>query len=584
VIASAQQAVDLDRDAPEDSVNSAVVRSAPSRRVPLWVAQLVVCVLAAVLASNGITDEGAVSLDGDMPHYLMNGVFVRDLMADMPLTAPLHYAKTYYARYPTLTLGHHPFVPALAEAPFLLTLGVSVFAARLSSTCALIVLVAAWFRLIRSVYDARMAVASTLLLLSMPGIVPLFQVVLSEAYTLSLIVLAVYFMHRYALTSRRRYAAAFAVSVVLSAYAKHLAVVMLPVYAFQFARAFGLRRLWRPSTLLVAGGIGVALLPLIPLTLRYSQFNVQIVTEFVRVDRLSRSNVMRLLPAGLTGTLRLTLPVLILGAVGVAAAWLRRDTRILLFVVWVATVGAGLLALGVLNERFFCYWLPPFAVLAAAALYAFPHRAWRLTCTTALGVTIAYQAVLGWQYVTAHRRGGVRPAGARGYEEAAQYVAENRRGDSVLYSAAIDSGYFVFFVRKHDPRREMIVLRADKVLTTSRMRVLDFERRIQRPEEILPILRRYGVGYVVVEDRPYPAGPLQWLQQLVATDDFELRKKIPIGSNDNRLDGATVSVYAFKGTVPADSDALLSINIPAMGDHIDVRLGDLIRKSGTSHP
>ena len=38
--------------------------------------------VAIVLASKGITDEGTVSLQGDMPRHMMNGVYFYDLRAD----------------------------------------------------------------------------------------------------------------------------------------------------------------------------------------------------------------------------------------------------------------------------------------------------------------------------------------------------------------------------------------------------------------------------------------------------------------------------------------------------------------------
>jgi len=136
----------------------------------------------------------------------------------------------------------------------------------------------------------------------------------------------------------------------------------------------------------------------------------------------------------------------------------------------------------------------------------------------------------------------------------------------------------VFFVRKADADHNMIVLRADKMLTTSRMRVSDFERRISRREEIVPILERYGVGYVVIEDVAYPEGPLRWLQEIVRTDDFELRRRIPIVSTDLRLQNSTLSIYAYGKRTAADRDATLSIGVPLMNDQIKVRLADLIRR------
>lgn len=553
-------------------------RSAARLRARLALAAM--CLLGAILVSTGITDESAVSLDGDMPHYLMNGVFIQDLLRDLPLRAPMEWAQRYYARYPALSLGHHPILPAFAEAPLFLLFGVSVFSARLSTVCAFVLMLALWFQLIRKKYDTVTAVFSSLLLISSPGLVALCQTVLSEPFTLCLIVVSVYLMHRYCETERPVYAAAFVGSVVLSAYAKHLAIVVFPVYAFQFVSAFGMRRLLRRSTLLALAAIALGLLPLIPLTLKYSQFNIMIVTRFVTVNRLSGRNLARFAPGLWSGELRVTVPLMALAGAATLGALFRRDRRIVLFIVWVAAVFVGLAMVGVRNDRFFCYWLPAFSALGAAVLHLGSRARWRAVWMLLLTGTIGYQTWLGARDLSKPTRAAARLAGATGYEEAAQYVAENRTGETVLYSAAVDTGYFVFFVRKHDPSREMVVLRADKLLTTSRMRISSFERRIVGPEEILPMLQRFGVGYVVMEDVPHAEGPLQWLQQIVQTEDFELRRRVPIRSTDWRLANASVSIYAYRGRVPADPDATLSIGVPLMNDVIRVRLADLTAPGG----
>jgi len=540
-------------------------------------ALVAVCLLGVALVSRGIRDEGAGSLDGDMPRYLMNGAFLYDLIGDAPVRAPLAYAQQYYARYPALSLGHHPFMPALAEAPFFFIFGVSVFSARLTTVCAFALLLVFWFRLIREIYDAPTAMFASLLLISTPGMIPLFQVVLSEPYTLCLIVLSAYFMHRYCVTERTGAAIAFAICVVLSAYAKQLAVFIFPVYLFQFVSAFGVRRLFRRSTLVTIAVIGCCLLPLVPLTLKYSHWNVKIVTQFVIPgDRTSRERLLRFARGFWAGQFRLSVPVVVLSGIALTGAALSKDRRILLFAIWAASVFVGLMLLGMPKSRFSCYWLPAFCALAASTVQLRSAPRWRAAWALILIATVGYQFWIGTRDAATLTAGEIRPAGATGYEEAARYVSDYRQGDTVLYSAAIDTGYFVFFVRKNDPEHKMIVLRADKILTTSLMGNANFKREINERAEILPLLQRYGVGYVVIEDHPYPDGPLRWLQQIVESESFELRRRIPIESSDLRLKHATLSIYEYKGRVPAARDAALSLGVPLMNGIIHVPLADLI--------
>lgn len=533
-----------------------------------------ICALAVVLAARDLGDEAMVSMDGDMPRYLMNGVFLRDVLADLPFGAPLEYASRYFARYPALSLGHHPLLPAAAEVPFFALFGISVTAARLGVLGALVITVICWFSFVRNLYDTATAALATLLFLSMT--LELYRVVLSEPYTLCFIMLSLYFMQRYCATGRTRHAVAFTLSAILSAYAKHLAVFVFPVYAFQFLAAFGLRRVLHRTTLLMAAAIVLGLLPLVPLTLKYSQINLMIVAEAMEPgERATGGNFVRVARRLFTGPFALSVPVAALAAVSAIAALLKRDSRVLVFVVWIAAVFAALFLLGVGNDRFVCYWLAAFSGLAAALVQNWPSR--RLRGAIALSIV----AVAGWQLAdllaatTRPSRAHVRAVEVRGYEDAARFVTTIRRGETVLYSAAVDTGYFVFFLRKHDPRRELVLIRADKLLTTSRMDVLDFERRIGDPSEIVPLLRKYGVGYVVIEEGEYPDGPLRWLQDGVRGAPFALAHRVPFESNDVRLKGKAISVYAVEGPVAPDPDAYLTISVPTMNEDIAVKLVDL---------
>ncbi len=544
-----------------------------------WGILAAVCLAGVALVGRGIANEGGVSLDGDMPHYLLNGAFLHDFLTDLPLRAPLEYAEHYYVRYPAMTLGHHPVVPALAELPFFAVFGISVFAARLATLATFLLLLVFWFKLLREIYDTPTALFASILFISSPGVVPLFQVALSEPYVLSLIVLSVYFMHRYCVLERTRDLVAFSVCVVGSVYAKQLAVFMFPLYAFQFLRAFGLRGLLRRSTLFTIAAIGGCLVPLVAVTMKYSHWNVRVITEFVHLqDRTSAAVSFQFARWLWGGQFGMSWPLLVLAGIALIAALFRRDRRALLFAVWASSVYLGVIAVGVPNDRFGCYWLLPFCALAATALQVSATPFKRTVLVIALAATGGYQLWAGIRSAHVPVIAGLRPAGATGYEEAAQYVTEHPLGDTVLYSAAVDTGYFVFFVRKHDHDRKAIVLRADKVLTTSLMAIPDYQRRISRRDEILPMMRRLGVGYVVIEDRLYADGPLRWLQQTLDTPDFELKRRIPIASTDLRLRDATLSIFEFRQRTPAEVDAKVSIGVPLMNGGIEVRLADLTRR------
>ena len=43
----------------------------------------IICIVALLLSTKGITDEGTVSLQGDPPRHMMNGVYFYDLLKDL---------------------------------------------------------------------------------------------------------------------------------------------------------------------------------------------------------------------------------------------------------------------------------------------------------------------------------------------------------------------------------------------------------------------------------------------------------------------------------------------------------------------
>ncbi len=155
----------------------------------------IICIVTLLLSTKGITDEGTVSLQGDPPRHMMNGVYFYDLLKDLPITNPIEYTLQYFARYPALSLGHHPLLLGVAEVPFYTVFGVSVFSARLTIVFFTLLAVIVWFLLIRSMYDEKVAFFSSLLFVTTPFISDFSRVVMTEIPTLSLIIVSTYFFH-----------------------------------------------------------------------------------------------------------------------------------------------------------------------------------------------------------------------------------------------------------------------------------------------------------------------------------------------------------------------------------------------------
>ena len=244
----------------------------------------------------------------------------------------------------------------------------------------------------------------------------------------------------------------------------------------------------------------------------------------------------------------------------------RRNKRATLFLLWIGIYYLLITYTGANAPRYAIYWVPPFCLFAATTVNFFHQRPWKILLSTLLIGIGGYQFAIAFQS---------EPRYAEGYEKAARYVLENRKGESVLFSGSVDTGCFIFFVRKHDPHRDLIVLRADKTLVTSKIRRI-VEERITNREEIYEMLRDFGVGYVVIEDVKYKSPPLEWLREEVKSERFILRKRIPIRSNIKKLQDVTLAVYEYKEYTPPRRGAVLHMNIPLMGDSIAVPFDDLL--------
>ncbi len=538
-------------------------------------ALLVAAFLAAlVMATRGITNEGAVSLQGDMARHLMNGAFVYDFVADGGATSIAglrEYAQHYYARYPALSLGHHPpFLPVLL-VPFYAVFGVSVFAARLAILVCF--LLSAWllFLIAARLYNQTVGGWAALFFVTSPFVVEFSQAVMSELPMLMCVLLTLHCLLRFRESGRRLDYALFVAAAVMSLTAKQLAVSVFPVYLALLLDRRGRSLLLRRDIFAwtIAGVMLVA--PLVVMTLRLSPFNVAVIVDAYINDR-NLSSFWN----GLSIVLEyhLTLPLALAAGAGIVASLIRHDRRIVLALLWITTVvGSVVFLLGTIEpERYSIAALPAYC-LCAASLAAIPRDSIRRFAVMALAGAVVWQ---GW-WVRA-----IYPAGAEGYEAAARFVLNGQPPATVLFSGSMGNGYFTFFMRKHDALRQSVVLRADKLLTTSLMGNQSASDRIQRPSEIYQRLNTLGTKFVVIEDRPSDSAVLEWLRSELRTGRFTERLRVPIETADRRLDGVFLRVYEYGDASPPDVHATIDIDIPLVGQHVNVSLADLLgtRTSG----
>ncbi|MGE0816984.1 MAG: glycosyltransferase family 39 protein [Vicinamibacterales bacterium] len=541
------------------------------RRVPL---PLLGCLLVAVwLGGVRLGDEHYVSLQGDMPRHLMNGVFFLDLLRDLPWPSEaFEYARYYYARYPALSLGHHPFLIALAEVPAFALFGVSVTSGRLVSLGFFLLGLVYMYKLAAELFDDEWAGAAAALTMATSAIlVELAQSVMTELPALSLITGAAYHCHRFAESKRTRSIVAATLLAAAAVWAKQIAAIAVPALVVHVWWRVGWRRLLRADVLGSAGVAALIAAPLVPITLYLSPFNMALASGLAQSVGESGRWRLALWAVDTAAAAHFTPLVLGAAALGILAMIARRHAATGLVVVWILTTATflALVAFSLDPARLSIYWIPAWALGVGALASPLLGRG-RVVAGLAAAVAIAVQAAGASQ---------VRLPGLDGYEAAAAHVVAEPRGSTVLFAGDVDSGFFTFFVRKHDPARRTIVLRADKVLTTSFMGSVAAEDRVSSPAEVRETLVRYGVGYVVIEDRPSESTVQNWLREELRTGGYVERMRLPTHSTDRRLrDGTALVVYEVCDVRPASPDARLDIRLPLVSQQIDIPVSDLIAR------
>jgi hypothetical protein len=532
-------------------------------RVLLWVA----LVLALVVSTRAIADEGEVSLQGDMSRYLMNGVLLHDLVLSGRWTpsAALDYAILYYAKYPALSIGHHPPLLPMLLAPFFGVFGISVAAARVAIVLSFLAAVLLQFSLARRLYGEVPAGWASVLFASTPGVAVYGQQVLSEIPVLAVSLAALVYLVRFCERRRPRDYFLFVGAVALSLFGRQTSAYMVPGYLVILVAMGGLPGL-KQRSVAVATLFGVlAILAAGVATLLLSPFNTTVVGYVMRysIDNLLSFRILSRMFADYP------VPFLLVAA-GTAGilAMLGRDRRAFVPAAWVLSVALCTIVITgpVAPARYSLAMLPGLALLAASLVVYVPALPWRAAALGLLGLAAGTQS---WTTLS------LMPDGARGYEAAAELVVKTAPGPTVLYSASVDTGYFVFFVRKHDPAGRLIVLRSDKVLTTSLMSEVSIEDRISSPEQIYDVLNEFGVSHVIIEERPTGSRVLDWLHAAVRVDPFTEIARIPLESRDPRLRSVDLVVYEYRDKRAPAPDARLDLNLPLAGRRISPLLSEL---------
>jgi 4-amino-4-deoxy-L-arabinose transferase-like glycosyltransferase len=504
--------------------------------------------LAAVLLVIGIAhalvwQPSEPFFNNDETRHVMTGVFVRDLLVDLPLDRPRAYAVERFVQYPALGLIVWPPLFYGVEGLFMLVFGTSFLVAKAAVWLFAAVACTFLFLLVRRTHGTFAAAVAVLLFGLSPLVFRLSQQVMLEIPALAFALAAVYGFAVYLELGRRRDLALAAAAAACCALTRYDVPVLI---AFFLLAVLGLRRLdvlrRREVWLAAALALAVVLPAYLPMMAELGRTHLQVTVQrggdpahghgfFAALSFYPRSLARALGWAVLAPAL-----------VGLLAALMPERRR----ACWpyLALAAATYLTFTPLAERqarHAVYWLPAFALFAVEGIAWIAGRLPRLPwARAALASAVAAGAFLGVVAIPALY--------VRGYEEAARYVVANTGSSRFTFVDGFLNGDFIYQVRRHDPGRRLWVLRGDKLLYG----VLNdprggYEEHAGGESGVLATLYRYDPELIVVEE-PQVAFEMPMAALLRRTlaahpERFAKVKSISIASNVPVFQGVRLDVY-----------------------------------------
>lgn len=500
----------------------------------------------------------------DAPRHALNGVFLRDFFATLPLDDPRQYAVDYYMQYPALTiLFYPPLFPSVA-AIFFALFGISSFSAQLTVAVFYFAASLGAYVLARRWLSPWCALAVALLFLSSHEIALWGRQVMLEIPAYAFLLWSICLLLRY--LDSKKVSLLYAMTVVfgLGLYTKISIVFIAPVMLWMLWQARGKAILRDPHLYGNALLFVVGIVPLMILTFKFGQANVQSVTGVVDAEasRLSLEGwlwYLRALPS------QIGLFTLICAAIYLGTSFFRKNFRIKqpeygLLIGWII-VGYVFFSLIDLKEaRHSVFLLYPLIVFAVLLVQRFSSRVLvsAIVVIAAAGqffYTLKYDPV---PYVN-------------GYHDAANYIAEHAPKDSAVLFSGYRDGSFIFNLRTHTERPDLSVIRADKLLLRVAVRrSLGVKEQEVGETQLRSMINEYGVHYIVSQPNFWDdLENMKMLQRVLSSSQFEEVWSTPVTSNRPH-DDKQLKVYRNLGVV-SNEKKKMTLHIDMIGTTIEGR-------------
>ena len=521
------------------------------------------CIMVGALFMNGAPTGGAFSWP-DSPRHALNGAFVLDLIKTAPLNDPLGYAQNYYAQYPALTIGFYPPLFSFQLAMFYAVLGVSQQTAVIALFVSYCLLVWGTFFLARLWLSDALAFGIAVLFAFLPEVSYWGRQVMLEIPAYAFLVWSVYFFVRHIREERIGFLYLSVFLLILAMYTKlSVAFVAVP-YLISLLHARGASLFRNRHSYVIAALSIVGIAPLVFLTLKLGQANIQ------SAAGIADSSVSRLSLAGWTWYAeklpsQLGWPAFVAVVVAIAIAMAKREWRDQLrrdHFLWISWFVVGYIffaSIDLKETRHSLFLLLPLVmILGLACSQLSRQRAW-------LGEMIIAVIALATLFTTVTAR---HVHFVDGYRDVVRFVSEVAPPNSNVLFSGYRDGSFIFEMRADADRPDMSVIRADKLLLRIAVRRgLGVEQKNYTEAEIAALIDKLGVRYVVAQpDFWTDLEQMRRLQNVLHGPQFAEVKRFPIIANYPGQENELV-VFRNLGEV-AKGPVNVLIELPIIGSAV----------------
>ncbi|MCC7048378.1 MAG: glycosyltransferase family 39 protein [Alphaproteobacteria bacterium] len=516
--------------------------------------------IAAVAAACYATSPtGGDFVWSDAPRHALNGAFLFDMLREFPVRDPVRWAYDYYLQYPALSILFYPPLFYVLLVPVYALFGVSQASALLLSAGFMFMLGLSSFALARRLMPPLAALGVGIAAMASPEMAFWGRMVMLDIPSLALATWAVVHFLRFGDNGRTADLAAFLLLFLCALYTRQTVAFLAPALGVYLLWKRGWRFLVEPRSWLAGVLVGIALAPLVYINLRFASFNFEQAGAGTLRHGDALGEALFYLAAMPS---QMGWPLFIAGLLGLALFALGRLDRSdraqhLLLLAWIVLCYAMFTPIALKSPRYTLPLVVPWAIFAGLAVTALLRRRGSvLVMAGALCIvawTLAFRPVFSF----------------KGMHEAAMAAAKAAPPDSNIFFSGKYDGAFIFASRADSGRRDLSVIRADKVLVQVRVeRAHGITEAQMTDAEMLQKIRDLGLKTIVHHVGFWTDVPIiARFEKLLRTPAFTEIGRIPIAANFPTSDATQLVVYRPNFPV-ADGRPKLPMALGHTGDVI----------------